>query len=147
MSKFDLKNTFKDRRGITLLIAVLTSGLLLSISLSIFNIALKELIISSSGRDSHIAFYAADSGIECALYWQYRGAFSTSTPSTIRCAGASHVVGGSSSNSFTISDPASGACAHVAFSRADGKVQIEARGYNTCQNSTRRTERAIRVKY
>jgi hypothetical protein len=43
--------------------------LLLSLGLAIFNIIIKELIISSTIRDSQIAFSAADAGAECALYW------------------------------------------------------------------------------
>lgn len=59
----------KRNRGFALLFSVLISSLLLTIGLSIFNIALKELSISSNSRQSVYAFYAADSGRECALYW------------------------------------------------------------------------------
>ncbi len=45
------------------------ASLLLTIGLSIFRIALKELAISTATRQSIHAFYAADSGRECALYW------------------------------------------------------------------------------
>jgi Tfp pilus assembly protein PilX len=61
------KNT--NQRGFALLFSVLVSSLLLSIGLSIFSIAIKELSISTSGRQSQLAFYAADSGRECARYW------------------------------------------------------------------------------
>ncbi len=57
------------KKGVTLLLAVLVSSLLLSIGLAIFNITIKELLISGSGRESQFAFYAADTGAECALYW------------------------------------------------------------------------------
>ena len=63
------------------------SSLLLSIGISIYNITLKELILSSYGRNSQFAFYAADTGLECALYWNIKDAFSTTTPSTIECDG------------------------------------------------------------
>jgi hypothetical protein len=55
--------------GFALLFSVLVSSLLLTIGLSIFSIALKELAISTASRQSIYAFYAADSGRECALYW------------------------------------------------------------------------------
>ena len=58
-----------NQKGFALLFAVLMSSLLLTVGLSIFSIALKELSISTSGRQSQYAFYAADSGRECALYW------------------------------------------------------------------------------
>ncbi len=72
--------------------AVLISSLLLSIGLSLSNILLKQLVFSTTGRESQIAFYAADSGAECALYWDRKnadgstsldGAFATTTPTNI----------------------------------------------------------------
>lgn len=67
------------RRGFVLPFSVLLAGILLSIGLAIFSITLKELILSSVGRDSQIAFFAADAGAECALYWDLRHPnFSTS---------------------------------------------------------------------
>jgi hypothetical protein len=62
------------------------------IGTSIFNISLKELMLSTSGRDSQLAFNAADTGLECALYWDFNyQLFATSThsgasPSNIFCA-------------------------------------------------------------
>lgn len=55
--------------GFTMLFAVLISGVLMAIGISIFNISLKELRLSSTARDSNLAFYAADTGRECAIYW------------------------------------------------------------------------------
>jgi hypothetical protein len=57
------------KQGFTLLYSVLISSLLLSLGLAVFNIIIKELVISSTIRDSQIAFSAADAGAECALYW------------------------------------------------------------------------------
>lgn len=143
-----MNNNLNKKRGITLLIAVLTAGLLLSITLSIFNIAIKELIISSSGKDSHIAFYAADSGIECALYWDYRDAFETSGTSDIECAGTDiENVGGQEVSQFSIQIPDSPACATITVTKTEEETLIESRGYNTCETSLRKTERGIRVRY
>jgi hypothetical protein len=71
----------KKNRGFAMLFSVLVSSVLLSIGLSIFNITVKELVLSSSGRESQFAFYAADTGVECALYWDFKGlyVFATST--------------------------------------------------------------------
>lgn len=60
--------TKSSRRGFALLFSVLIASLLLSIGLSIFNITLKELAISTAIRHSVSAFYAADSGREQAIY-------------------------------------------------------------------------------
>ncbi len=69
-----------------MLFAVLVSSVLLTVGVSIFNLTLKELVLSSSGRESQFAFYAADTGIECAIYWDFKSAnpgimFATSTAS------------------------------------------------------------------
>ena len=57
------------RRGFTLLIAILVVGIVLAIGLSILNITLKEFLLSGIARESVIALNAADSGMECILYW------------------------------------------------------------------------------
>jgi len=59
----------KKQKGFTLLYAVLVSSIVLSASLSIINIALKQHKLSALSRESKIAFYAANTGIDCALYW------------------------------------------------------------------------------
>lgn len=62
-------STNLQKRGFALLFSVLVAGILLTIGLGIFSITFKELLLSSSDRESQIAFYAADTGTECALYW------------------------------------------------------------------------------
>ncbi len=70
-------------RGFTLLLAALVGSLVLALGLSIVAIARKSVTLSSIGRDSQFAFYAADSGAECALYWDIRhGMFASTTPGT-----------------------------------------------------------------
>lgn len=61
----------KKNRGFTLIIAILTASIILAIGISILQITLKEFILSSTVRDSLMAFYAADAGVECAHYWDY----------------------------------------------------------------------------
>lgn len=63
-----MKLRASKRDGFALLFSVLVSSLLLTIGLSILNVALKELAISTASRQSIYAFYAADSGREYALY-------------------------------------------------------------------------------
>lgn len=71
MKKFFKK--IKKSKGFALLFAVLTASLLLSIGLSIFSLTIKEISLSSYSRESQFSFYAADSGAECALYWDLKG--------------------------------------------------------------------------
>lgn len=63
---------FNQKRGFTLLLATIIASLLLAVGGAMFSIIKKEVILSSLGRDSQFAFYAADTGAECALYWDYR---------------------------------------------------------------------------
>ena len=60
---------YNKQKGFTLLYAVLVSSIVLSASLSIINIALKQHKLAALSRESKIAFYAANTGIDCALYW------------------------------------------------------------------------------
>lgn len=63
------KKQINKKGGIALLMAVLVSSLFFVIGAAIFKIAFIELVLSSAGRESQFAFYSADSGAECALYW------------------------------------------------------------------------------
>ena len=63
-----IQNKKQNNKGFALLFSVLVSSLLLTIGLSILNVSLKELAISTASRQSVFAFYAADSGLEYALY-------------------------------------------------------------------------------
>jgi len=62
----------KKNNGFVLYLTVLLVGIFLVISLSIGRIVSKEIILSAQGRESQFAFYAADSGVECALFWDFR---------------------------------------------------------------------------
>jgi len=71
------------QKGFTILFAVLVSSIVLALGLGIVAITMKEVQLSGSGRDSQLAFYAADSGAECAFYWDLKGDnFATSTDSS-----------------------------------------------------------------
>lgn len=61
--------TDPKQRGAVLLIAVTIAALILSIGLGILDITRKEIILSAFSKESGKAFYAADTGIECALFW------------------------------------------------------------------------------
>ncbi len=56
-------------KGFVLLYAVLVSGVVLSVGLSLINLITKQIILSSIGRNSQFAYYAADAGKQCAYFW------------------------------------------------------------------------------
>lgn len=61
-----------NEQGFTLLLAALVASVVLAIGSAIFGIALKQVTLSSIGRNSQYAFYAADSAAECALFSDIR---------------------------------------------------------------------------
>jgi hypothetical protein len=63
--------TYKEK-GFALLIGVVISSILISITFIMFNITLKQVTLATSGKNSQIALYAADTGIECGLYADLR---------------------------------------------------------------------------
>ncbi len=59
----------KNNRGFVLLFTMVLSAVLLSMAIGASSVALKELKFSTSGRDTNDAFFAADTGADCALYF------------------------------------------------------------------------------
>lgn len=156
-------------RGFTVLFAVLVGSLLFSIGLAIAHLSLREIVLSAAGKQSETAFFAADTGVECALYFDLRvgNTFPNSDTAPrdadglIECSGSSVVAltflpatSLAATTTFRIltTDPA---CADVTVGKvkAQGqipqKVVIEARGRNDCGTGVNpaRVERALRVRY
>lgn len=154
-----INKNFKDQTGLTLFVAILITGTLLLISVAIISLSVKEALLSSSARESQYAFYAADTGAECAIYWDVKSpngysSFSTSTPAIIYCLGTypsitrSPLVNGNGTSTFRISFPSEPYCADVLVAKTGNNTKIESLGYNTCVNTNpRRVQRAVRVTY
>lgn len=141
--------------------AMVITGTLLLIATGMVSLAVRQSLISASGRESQLAFYAADTGMECALYWDVnnpsgQSAFSISTGSTISCnkdaanPDNQWVVGGSGTSIVgSITFLPNPYCATVTVTKnVDGSTLIESKGYNTCNAANpRRVERAVRARY
>jgi Tfp pilus assembly protein PilX len=156
------KNQKTKDRGFTLFIALIISATLLLVSMGIASLSVKENFLTSSSRESQYAFYAADTGIECAIYWDVKNstglsAFATSTGSTIHCNQDINnpsnpipsTVGGNTVSTFSLTFNPDPYCAIVTVTKAnDNTTKIESLGYNTCDpTNPRRVERAVRVSY
>lgn len=162
----------QKKRGFTLLIAIVVTSLLLAISFVVANVAFKQLLISKANKESQYAFYAADSGVECAVYWDLKdgsfSAFATSTNGTISCNGQSistgsesvptvpsqsSVIGGGDVNPTSIFYlTLTKGCVIVEvtkfYSGGSLVTRINSKGYNTCSSSDpRRVERGITLTY
>jgi hypothetical protein len=169
-----LRRRGRAMRGFTVLLAALVSSIVLALGTSIFLIAKKQITLSALGRDSQFAFYAADSGAECALYWDVKkNAFDVTPPAEVpRCAGQNlgeTVSSGSRSappytisfqiNLFanvdgilgTIDD--SGYCVQVAVNKNTSApfTSIRADGYSTScatiATSPRSLQRSVELQY
>ncbi len=152
------------QRGFTLLIAVILTSVLLSVGLALLDVAYKQVTLSSTARQSQTAFYAADSALECALYWdQQHNAFSYTAPAaTITCGNrtitpSSSVSGGIRTTTFDMACPSGGTSAQVTIRKGNVGVFcntlgnsncLYANGYNSCNVSDeRRIERGLKVVY
>lgn len=63
-----IRQIAKDRRGTALLVALLVMGILVAVSLALSTLIFRENRITKDLIDSGKAFYAAESGVEVALY-------------------------------------------------------------------------------
>lgn len=77
----------KKKTGFTIFFATLVASLALAIGLAIYDVVVRQLNLSTTVSQSQYAIFAADSGAECALYWdsKYNGsgsAFSGSSAAT-----------------------------------------------------------------
>lgn len=159
------------QKGIALFIAVVATAALFLIALAISDISYKEQIISSSGSASKVAFYGADSGAECALYYDLKGPngflFATTSPNQtadFECNGqmtnpVTESIAGSATTTFYFNvsnSPKSCTVVTVAKWQVGSliRTKVESRGYNnTCSGgplpdeSLRNLERSFRVTY
>lgn len=132
-----------------MLLAVFISSIALAMSLGIFIIIFGELGISGTAKESFVALYAADSGVECALYWDIKQqAFSTSTATGINCAGNAVTVGGSALSVFDLNFP-NDSCAHVRVQKTGSETIITSLGENVACGATslRTVQRGFEARY
>ena len=156
------------KSGFTLLISIVVTSIMLIISFVILNIALKQIVLANSNEASQHAFYAADSGLECAMYWDLHdstiSAFATTKTGTIQCGGLtittntqtvptnptkpSLIGGGGANATSTFYLTFQSGCAIVEVGKAaNGLTTVYSRGYNTCTSGPRRFERGITLSF
>lgn len=160
-------------RGVTLLVAVILSSVVLSVAISLLDVAYKQQLLASTAKQSQYAFYSADSAMECALYAdQKQGIFVYDFPGSQgntaldpKCANldvtnySASQVGNIRKTEFDVPCPTGpGVAGHVVVYKADtntsatcsaGKTScIYATGYSSCSaTDPRRIERGLKVLY
>lgn len=142
----------KAKTGIAFLLAVIVSSVAMSIGLGIAFILLEELKLSSVNKNSITAFFAADSGTDCALYWdREQNAFPTSTaPVTITCNGQNFSGGGVGVFKTVFNLGLNDRCANVTVEKIGAKTRIQSLGQNIAcgaASNERTVQRGIEVTY
>jgi Tfp pilus assembly protein PilX len=169
MKNFKFQNSFfkinNPDKGFVILFAVTLAAILLTITVGVANIAFKELSFGTSARDTNNAFFAADSGIECALLYDRstpENNIFTGTAPSMNCTGVAVTLTGSAPNwRFVLNNLGTTAknCAIVTVFKDTvsnapyTSTQIVSKGYNigdagTCTSTNpNRVEREIRINY
>ncbi len=150
-----MMRTHPHSRGFALLVSIILTSVLLSVGLALLDITYKQIQLASTAKQSEVAFYSADSALECALYWdQQYNSFSYSSPAaSVTCSGVSLSLttsqsGGTRTSTFTTSCIANAQAQVTVYKQSAGGTSIYANGYNTCNTSDlRRVERGIKATY
>ena len=164
-----MKYTYKkNNKGYALYTAIVLTSLLIVVAYATATVSVRQLQLSVSSSDSQIAFYSADTGLECAIYFDLKSSFisqfATSTAGSISCGNTvittgsqtvptnpsqlSVIGGGGFSNPSSIfyflTNPG---CVIVKVTKNnDNTTTIESRGYNSCSGNLR-FERGVVLTY
>ena len=157
MKKLFTKINTRTQSGFVLLFAVVVSAIIFFIGAGIFSVSFKELLVSSLGKESQKSIFAADSGIECALYADLVGVIADplvplscfENPVSVTTIGANIVLAVPLQNK---------SCARVTIvSDSSGDVPINtfiSEGFNKCTtdgepltSSPALTERVYKVRF
>ncbi len=122
--------------GFVLLFTLVVTAIIFFVGAGIFGLAFKELLVSTIAQESQKSIYAADSGVECALFADKMNPviFVGQTPGQINCLDqiitttynlGTHTFGVEFEN---------GSCSQVRVSvdSSLGQTTVFAQGYNKC---------------
>ena len=147
--KLKVKSSLSQQRGFVILFTVLIASIVLAIAIGISSISLGEVLLSASAKEGNTSFYAANSGAECALYWdRIENVFDPTNPESFSCNGQPL-----SSSLFRLELNNNTNCAIVTVNKdiTNDLTRIESLGYNVpCDkilNNPKAVQRAIRVTY
>lgn len=161
---------FPSKKGATLLIAVLMASVMLAVGLGVYQRTYKELYFASFWKQVQLAFSAADTGLECALYFDLHPSivgvyFATSSSpapqSPISCGGQNIATTDVTSTllgiyryattTISLSTPYSFSTEVVKKTNTTAgttTTKIISRGYNDSDTlNPRRVERGLRIDY
>lgn len=147
--KHQAQKKVSSERGVVLLVAVLISSVVLVVGMGIYQRTYKELYFSSFWKQTQAAATAADSGVECALYWAFHttGGMATCFGNNLTWPpGYTTESGGNDMGTYS-------GCVKVTITWDGAATTTTARGYNdTCTvvdagTNPRTVERGLKVGY
>ena len=150
------KNLPAGRRGIALLMAVYISSIASLLGLGVFLLIYGELGISGTAKGSVVAFYAADSGLECALKWDLvNHIFATSSSAysfPIDCTGSNSTVDFTPPSTFKVNyQVSSNSCVSITVQKfGSGQTILDSFGENVpncAVPSSGAVQRGLNVTY
>jgi len=161
MTYVPLPRTGEGQRGFTLIIAVILSSVSLALAMALLDVSYKQVTLALSAKQSNYAFAAADTALECALYYDQKlDAFNYTTPlasGSITCGGiaisgySSTQASGIRTTIFSQRCSASDATTNAVVTvrkRDNAVTDIFANGYNNCvANDLRRVERGLKISF
>jgi hypothetical protein len=151
----------KYQKGFALLFAVLLSSIILAIAIGVTSISLNEINFGTSGKDAGDAFFAADTGAECALFYDSSTPANNAFTGTAQMSCAGNVISPAQTSplvsTFVVSGLGSSgnACAMVTVDKSNpgGTTAIVSKGYNkggnggSCEPGSNSVERELDVNY
>lgn len=150
----------QKNKGFAMLFTVLVISVIMAIALGISDLTFKQTLLSNLTKNSQLAFYQADSGAECGMYYDITmgqlpaGTTIDEAPLQITCGSttASLVTSQSTTDYFVYQQDINDArpCFAVAFDKTYSTSQkniVKARGFSTCQSNTHQVERGLVVMY
>ena len=157
-----------------MLFTVLIVSLILTIAIGISNLTLRQAILSNLAKDSGIAFYQADAGVECGMYqdailgnfpYETGDTPSVAPPNTFECGDQTMTLDTLVSNQDTSSTnnyryvpeeslrESTQPCFTISFDKRQaalpegGYSAVRSSGYSSCAQSPRQVERLLQVTY
>lgn len=142
--------------GYALLFTMVILSIVSAIAMGVSSTMYKSSILSSTAKDSEMAFYQADTAVECGIYMaEFEGL--ANIGNTFDCGidqnGNSMVLTKDSpqNNQYTF-EPSSftnGPCFKIFIDKSNSSLSvIEGRGYNTCNTlDPKLLERGLKIEY
>lgn len=148
-----MKNRNKKNKssGYALLFTMVIISVIMVIATGIYNSISKQLVLSSTARDSQIAFYEADTAGECMLYAsQVKTLFILFTTSPqFNCGGLTLDITNPDPMVYNLDpNPATkGPAFRIEVDESVLPNVAKAYGYNLWQDNKRKVERGIEITY